>query len=110
METTIHVRTSGISSSKNQTANQTTKSTAISDFWQKAEFNRFGIVPMVLIIVACIGGIAAAVTIQENVMKLAVIAISTTLVESFVLAIMPMRTIIISSVISIALSLLMMII
>ena len=109
METTIQVKT-GIVSGKIQDANVTAKSNTISDFWKKAEFNRFGIVPMLLIVVVCIGGIAAAVTIQDNVMKLAVIAVSTTLVECFVLAVMPMRTIIISTIIAIALSLLMMII
>ena len=82
----------------------------LSKFWQQVEFNRFGIISILLVVVAIMGGFAAAVTIQQSALKLAVVALSTAMVESFILAVMPMRTIIFSAIIAISLDILMMII
>lgn len=91
-------------------ANVETKNKTVSDFWEKAEFSRFAITPMILIIVACVGGIAAAVGIQQSAFKLAVVALTTAGVEACILAVTPMRVIIIGSIISLIVSLLVIII
>ena len=59
-----------------------------------------------MVIIVCIGAFAAAVAVQESVFQLALVAITVPVVEGLILALAPMRTIIISSTLSIALSLL----
>ena len=82
------------------------KTQAVSAIWQKAEFSRFAITPLLMVIVVCMGGFAAAVSVETSIVKLAIVAISCGLTEAFMLALMPMRTVIISSVICVLLSLL----
>lgn len=67
-----------------------TKST---NFWNEMEFNRFGIIPVVLLVVACLGGIAAGFGAKTDIIKLSIIAFPTILTLAFVLAVAPMRTI-----------------
>lgn len=110
METSIQARTIGSVAREMKATDIAVKSETVLDFWKKAEFYRFSIVPMLLIIVVCIGGIAAAITVDEHVIKLGVIVISCTLVETFILAVRSMKTILISSAIAVVLSLLMIII
>ncbi len=110
MGTTIQTQHVNVTTDRVRTNVNTATTKVISNFWQKAEFNRFGIVPMLLVVVAGISGIAAAIVMHESIFKLGVIAMSTAMVESFILAVMPMRAILISSVIAVALNLLMVII
>jgi hypothetical protein len=105
MSSTIHPNMAHVSQ-KAETATRV-KINSKESFWQMTEAHRFAITPMLLVVVACLGGFAAAYVLQEEVYKLAVIAISIGLVEAFILAVMPMRTIIIASMVSLALSLLM---
>lgn len=87
-----------------------TESTAKQrDFWARAEFNRFGIVPMLLIFVVCISGIAAGLGAPGNAFQLSVVAFPTAVALSLVLAVAPMRAIVYSSAIAVFLDLLVMI-
>lgn len=106
------IQTNHVNASATMTAaaNVEVKKEAVSDFWEKVEFNRFAITPMLLVIVACIGGIAAAVGIQQSAFKLAVVALSTAGVEACILAVVPMRVIVIGSIISLIVSLLVIIV
>ena len=82
------------------------KTKPISEFWQNAEFCRFTISPLLMVIIVCIGAFAAAVAVKESVFQLALVAITVPVVEGLILALAPMRTIIISSALSVVLSLL----
>lgn len=100
-------RSIGITSREREVkaVNVAVKSEAVSDFWQQVEFNRFGIIAMLLVIVTCLGGVAAAVAIQTSAFLLGVVALPAMAVEAFILSVMPMRTILITSVISVIVSL-----
>lgn len=67
-------------------------------FWQRAEANRFGIMPMLLVIVACMGGIAAAFGAKDDVLKIGIVAFPTIIMLAFMLAVAPMRLIIWSAI------------
>jgi hypothetical protein len=102
METTIRTNTSNkVENSK--TKNQTTTH---SSFWDSLEFNRFGIMPIVLLIIGCVGGIAASFGAGTDVIKLSVIAFPTIIALAFMLAVAPMRVIIWTSAIAVVLDLL----
>ena len=106
METTIQTNPVSISHSTIKAVNVGVKTVTFSDFWKNAEFNRFGIIAMLLVIVTCLGGLAAAVAVNESTWQLAMVASSAMLVEALILAVTPMRTIVIASVISVTISLL----
>ena len=86
-------------------ANVEAKTTSISDFWKNAEFNRFGIISMLIVIITCLGGFAAAVAVKESTFQLAMVVSSAMAVEALILAVMPMRAIFIASAISLIISL-----
>jgi hypothetical protein len=93
--------------SKAQTQIRTTVSekseTKVNTLWEKAEAARFGILPILLTVVACVGGWAAAFGAHYEVMQLAMVALPTMIVLSFMLAVAPMKNILISSAIAIVL-------
>lgn len=99
MNTTIHSDAINISAQGVEAGTQT-----LSTFWERLENKRFGFAPMILVAVVCVSGFAAAVAVNESVLKLAIVSLSTTLVEGLVLAVMPMRTITIASIVSVILS------
>jgi hypothetical protein len=74
-----------------------------SKFWNSLEFNRFGLIPLLLLIVGCIGGIAAAYGAQASILKLSMIAFPTIISLAMVLAVAPMRIIAFVSAIAILL-------
>lgn len=80
--------------------------TQSSGIWEKAEEARFGIIPILLIVIGCMGGIAAAFGAYDNTAQLITVAIPTMLTLSFMLAVGPMRLILWSSAVAIALDLL----
>ena len=93
-------RTREVSSNKSEVNTDT-----LSDFWQTAESNRFAVIPMILTVVAIMGGIGAASALQQDgVLVLAIVALTTSFVEAIILAERPMRTIVIASIISVVLS------
>lgn len=95
METTINAKQA---STTVFTKNASEKS--ISTFWEKLEFYRFGIIPMLLFIIGCLGGIAAAFGAQSDILKLALVAFPTIISLALVLAVSPMRAIVFASAIA----------
>jgi hypothetical protein len=95
METTINVKqTNTTIFTKNAPEN------SISTFWEKLEFYRFGIIPMLLFIIGCLGGVAAAFGAQADIFKLALVAFPTIISLALVLAVSPMRAIFFASAIA----------
>jgi hypothetical protein len=103
MNSTIHANQSNLTSVKDKTHVATAG--AESDFWKHAEFNRFGIISVLLIVVACLGGLAAATAIERSTLQLVLVAIPVMIVESLILAVMPMRYIFLASLVSLIISL-----
>lgn len=75
-------------------------SLSVSEFLNDLEANRFGIAPMLLVFMACLGGIAAAFAVQESEIELLAVAVSTTLIEVLIIALAPMRIIVLASVVA----------
>ena len=91
METTV----------KNATLDVTTK-TAAGTFWERMEFNRFGIIPIVLLLIGCIGGIAAGFGAFADLLRISLVAFPTIISLALVLAVSPMRVIFYSAGLAIA--------
>lgn len=72
-------------------------------FWKQAEAYRFGIIPMLLVVVACMGGIAAGFGAKDDAVKIGTIAFPTIIMLAFILAVAPMRWIIWTAVIAVLL-------
>ncbi len=85
------------------------ESTTVSAFWDTLEFNRFGIISMLVVILGCIGGIAAAYGAQADTLKLALIAFPTIISLALVLAVAPMRVILYLSGVAVLLDLIVLI-
>ena len=102
MNSTIQVNQVNTTSAKVKTNSSNGSST--SDFWKYAEFNRFGIICVLLIVVACLGGLAAATAIQKSTLQLVLVAIPVMTVEALILSVMPMRFIFIASIVSVIIS------
>jgi hypothetical protein len=101
------IQTHAVKQSVNpQVSISSVKTNTLSKFWQNLETNRFGIIAMLLVVVVCIAGVAAAVAVQRSTFQLLAITLSTMAVEALVLAVMPMRSVFIASVISVVISLL----
>lgn len=99
METTISKQQSINVSTKSETAH----AKPISGFWQMMEFNRYGAIAMLLVILGCMGGFAASYAAGANEYKIALIVFPTILSLAFILAVMPMRLIIWASTIAVLL-------
>lgn len=99
------IQTHSLNVVKAQTAVSTIKTKVFSRFWATMETNRFGIIAMLLIVVGCLGGFAAAIAVQRSSFQLLAVTLSTMAVESLILSVMPMRSIIVASVISAIISL-----
>ena len=74
--------------------------TRVSEFLDELEENRFAFAPMLLVAMACLGGIAAAFAVQGSEIKLMAVAVSTSFVEILVIALAPMQMIALVSVIA----------
>lgn len=72
-----------------------------SAFWKKAEEARFGILPLLLTLISCLGGVAAAFGTGYNVVPLAMVTVPMMLTLSFILAVAPMRLIVWSGVVAV---------
>lgn len=75
----------------------------VSGFWKNAEVYRFAIIPMLLVIVSCMGGIAAGFGAKDDAIRLGLIAFPTIITLAFTLAVAPMRSIIWSAVVAVLL-------
>lgn len=79
---------------------------SIAAFWQSAETNRFGIIPLLLVFVASVSAMAAAYAVQGNEFELIAISLSAMCVEVLVIAVMPMRSIVVAALVALIISLL----
>ena len=85
---------------------ETTIINSNTEFWKNAEFNRFGIIPLLLVIIGCIGGIAVAFGAQGDAILIGAVAFPTMIALSLILAVAPMRAIFIACTITIIIDLL----
>jgi hypothetical protein len=69
------------------------------------EFNRFGLISAIILIVGCLGGLTVGMGAIENTFALIAVLIPTMITLSLLLAVAPMRWIVISAVTSISLDL-----
>jgi hypothetical protein len=67
---------------------------------EKAEFNRFGIICVVLTIVGCLGGIAVGLGAIQYYFTLSLVVVPTMATLSLLIAVAPMRSILIAGAIS----------
>jgi hypothetical protein len=78
-------------------------------FWESLEYNRFGVISLLIVIIGCAGGFAASYGAQGNTIKLCLVAFPTILSLALVLGVAPMKPIIYLSTIALILDLLMII-
>lgn len=78
---------------------------AASTFWQKTEDARYGIIPILLTLVACMGGITAAFGTGNSVYQLSLVVFPTMLCLTFILAVAPMRLVIWAGIIALVMDL-----
>ena len=74
-------------------------------FWENLEFNRFGIIPILLVVIGCLGGIATGFGANGEIVKLALIAFPTVIAASLVIGLAPMKAVFYASAIAIILDL-----
>lgn len=79
--------------------NVSTTTTEVSGAIDQLEANRFGLIPLLLVIMTILGAVAAAYGAQ-NELKLMAVAVSTTFVEILIIALAPVRMIVIASAIA----------
>jgi hypothetical protein len=89
---------------------QTATTTAQSEFWKMVEFNRFGIIPMLMVALVCISGIAAGFGAPGNPFQLSIVSVPTAVALSLVLAVAPMKWIVYSSAFAILLDIIILIV
>jgi hypothetical protein len=76
------------------------------DKWMKEmEFNRFGWIAIILLVVGCLGGLTVGMGAIESTFALIAIVIPTMLTLSLLLAVAPMRWIAMASFVSISVDL-----
>lgn len=69
------------------------KEKSVSNFWEQAEFNRLGIVALLLTFTACLGGITAGFGVDGSPLQLLLAIFPTGFVLISILALLPMRVI-----------------
>ncbi|MBA3680377.1 MAG: hypothetical protein H0W73_04300 [Bacteroidetes bacterium] len=102
METTIN-------STQTKVRTITSNKSSNTEFWNKVEFSRYGIISMIVLITGCFGGIAASFGAHDSSLELALIAFPTIISLALVLAVAPMKTIIYLSSVAIILDLIVLI-
>ena len=66
---------------------------AFTAFLNSLEEARFAVAPMLLVVMVCLGGIAAAFAAQISQLQLMAVSLTTVAIEVVVIALVPMRTI-----------------
>lgn len=85
---------------------KTGNSNFIANLWETAEYNRFGIIAILLAVMAILGGLAGAVAIQDGYVKLLAVALATAFVEAMIISVASMRLITIASILALLVDLL----
>jgi hypothetical protein len=73
------------------------------------EFNRFGFIAVILLVVGCLGGLTVGLGAIENTIALIAVVIPTMITLSFLIAVAPMRWILIAGLTSVIIDLLLII-
>lgn len=81
--------------------NQINKERKIPKWEKDAEFNRFGIISVALIVVGCLGGITIGMGAIEELWSIIIVIIPTMTTLSLLLALAPMRYIIYATAVSV---------
>lgn len=76
------------------------------DIFKNAEFNRFGLISAILLIVGCLGGLTIGMGAIEHVWMITLVVIPTMTTLSLILALAPMKYIITVGIASVAIDLL----
>jgi hypothetical protein len=79
----------------------------MKELLEKAEFNRFGIISIVLTVVGCLGGIAVGMGAIESYFTLTLVVVPTMATLSLLIAVAPMRSIIIAGALSLLIDVIM---
>lgn len=74
---------------------------------EKLEFNRFGVISIVLLIVGCLGGLTVGFGAVKEVWSLTLIVIPTMVTLALLLAVAPMRYIMTAAITAVVIDLLM---
>ena len=74
---------------------------------ESLEFNRFGIISIVLLIVGCLGGLTVGYGAVKEVWSLTLIVIPTMVTLSLLIAVSPMRYIMTAAIVTVIIDLLM---
>ncbi|MDP1799924.1 MAG: hypothetical protein Q8L81_01135 [Bacteroidota bacterium] len=104
METTIKTK-----QAKTSFQNEKTSSASTLTFWESIEFNRFGIISMLILFIGCIGGFAASFGAHGDVLKLALVVFPTIVALALILAVSPMKVIVYVSSLAIILDIIVLI-
>ncbi|MCE2710934.1 MAG: hypothetical protein LW688_00140 [Cryomorphaceae bacterium] len=72
---------------------------------QQTEFNRFGIISVIITIVGCLGGVAIGLGAVQNTFTLTLIIVPTMATLSLLLGVAPMKYILISATVSVLIDL-----
>lgn len=102
MSTTIEHKSPSLSIHRDKAENKQP-----STFWKNAEFDRFGYIPILLILLGCIGGFAAALTLGGSMVALLCITITSCVALAMMLAGAPMKIILGSAALAILIDLIM---
>lgn len=91
-------------SAKNH-ATTNVKSTSLTQLFEEAESARFGIIPLLFILIPCLAGIAASTALSaENMFLFVVAGAPAMIVETLILGMASMKSVIISSAVSVVIS------
>jgi hypothetical protein len=96
---------------KTQTLHAGSKSVAktqakTSAFWQSMEYNRYGLTPIIIIAVICLGSVAAGVAnTTMDAAKIVTVSMAAVLTLTSILAVLPMKVIAYLSALSILIDL-----
>lgn len=102
MSTTVKTHQGDFSS----TAEKVTATAApLSEFWKMVEFNRYGITPLLLILMVCMSGIAAGFGAPGDALQIGIVAFPCCIALALILAVAPMKAIIYTSVVALVLDL-----
>ena len=91
--------------SADATATAEIKTVVQSAFWDNLEKSRFGYMPMILLVIAVLGGLAAAFALKMNIWALFAVVFPTIICFCFMLAMMPMRVIIRTAAVAVVIDL-----
>jgi hypothetical protein len=101
METTFKTKLASSSSLMNTQK----ESSFLTNLFNDAEKNRFGIIPILIVINACIGGVAASFGAGDSAFKLGLVIFPTIIALALTLAVAPMRSILSLSALALVLDL-----